>query len=168
MMLLALVLVLEQSSVVIQLVLRRMMKVHWMLSVERSLELGRRTSAAMVRLLLVEHWPVSGHEPLVVLAQFRFALTGSRLMMDHEPLVVVVQFRFAHDVHHFLRRLPGLHLLDLLVHLECHRYCPRLVAVQIVTCLVQDFEFFERLLFLPRPQHWSEYSQPCWLRLEEE
>ena len=131
-MLLVLVLAWEQSSVVIQLALMRMMKVHWMPSEERLLELGHRISAAVVQVLLIESW----------------------LTLDHEPLVVVVQFRFAHDVHHFLRHLPELHLLGLHVHLECHRCCPGLVAVQFVTCLAQDFEAFGKLLFLPQPQHW--------------
>ena len=136
-MLLALVLALEQSSVVIQLVLRRMMKVHWMMLEERS--------SAMVRLSLKERW----------------------LVLDPEPLVVVVQFQFAHDMLRSLKRLPELHPLGLLVHLVCHRYCPRRAVVQIVTCLVPSFESYGGLPFLPRRQHWSEYSQLCWLRLEE-
>ena len=144
-MLLALVLALEQSSVVIQLALKRMMMVRWMMSEGRLMELGHRILAVVVRLPLTEHW----------------------LVLDHEPLVAVAQFLFARDVHRSLRHLPELHLLDLLVHLVCHQYCPRLVAVQIVTCLVQGFGSFGKLLFLPLRQRWSEYSQPCWLRLEE-
>ena len=131
-MLLVLVLAWEQSSVVIQLALMRMMKVRWMLSEERLLELGHRISAAVVQALLIENW----------------------LTLDHEPLVVIAQFQFAHDVHHFLIHLLELRLHALLVHLEYHQYCPRLVAVQFVTCLAQDFEAFGKLLFLPQPQHW--------------
>ena len=143
-MLLALVLALEQSSVVIQLVLRMMTKVHLMMWEERSMELDHKISAATVRLSLQECWPV----------------------LDPEPLVVVVQFQFVHDVLHSLMRLLELHPLGLLVHLVCHRYCPRLAAVQFATCLALNFEAFETLLFLPRRQRWSECSQPCWLRLE--
>ena len=93
-MLLVLVLVLEQSSSVIRLARMRMMKVRWMLSEERLMELGHRISAAMVRFSWVENL----------------------LMSDHELLAVIALLQFAHDVHHFLRHLPELHLLGLPVH----------------------------------------------------
>ena len=152
-MLLALVLVWERSFVVIQLVLRMMMKVHWMLLEVRSMELDHMILAAMfqllvvmVQLLLKEHW----------------------LVLDPEPLpVVVVQFQFVHVVSRSLKHSPELRPLDLLVRLVYHRYCPKHVADQSVTCLEPDFEFFERLLDLLRQQRWSECNQPCWPRSEE-
>ena len=152
-MLLALVLVSERSSVVIQLVLRMMMKVHWMLLEVRSMELDHmisvvmvQLSVVMVQLLLKEHW----------------------LVLDPEPLlVVVVQSQFVHVVPRSLKHSPELRPLDLLVRLVYHRYCPRHVADQSVTCLEPDFEFFERLLDPPRQQRWSECNQPCWPRSEE-
>ena len=152
-MLLALVLVWEQSFVVIQLVLRMMMKVHWMLLEVRSMELDHRISvvmvqhlAEMVRLLLKGHW----------------------LELDPEPLLVVVaQSQFVHVVPRSSKHSLELRPLDLLVRLVCHRCCPKHVVDQSVTCLEPDFEFFERLLDPPRQQRWSECNQPCWPRSEE-
>ena len=152
-MLLALVLVWERSFVVIQLVLRMMMKVHWMLLEVRSMELDHRISggmvqhsAAMVRLLLKEHWRVLDPEPL---------------------LVVVVQFQFVHVVFRSLKHSLELRPLDLLVRLVYHRYCPKHAVDRSVTCSEPDVEFFERLLDLLRQQRWSECNQPYWLRSEE-
>ena len=125
-MLLVLVLVSEQSSVVTQLALMRMMMVHWMPSVERLLELGHRISAEMVQILLMVYlW-----------------------MLDQEPSVEIAQFLFVRDVYHFLRHLPELHLLGLHVHLECRQCCQGLVAVRFVSCLAQGYEAFGTLLSL--------------------
>ena len=102
--------------------------------------------AAMVRLLLKEHW----------------------LVLDPEPLlVVVVQFQFVHVVSRSLKHSPELRPLDLLVRLVYHRYCPKHAVDRTVTCLEPDFEVFEKLLDLLRQQRWSECNQPYWPRSEE-
>ena len=102
--------------------------------------------AAMVRLLLKEHW----------------------LVLDPEPLlVVVVQFQFVHVVLRSLKHSPELRPLDLLVRLVYHRCCPKHVADLSVTCLEPDFESFERLLDLLRQRRLSECNQPCLPRSEE-
>ena len=106
--------------------------VRWMPSVERLLELGRRILAVMVQTLLMVYLQ----------------------MLDQEPLVELAQFLLLRDVHHSLRHLPELHLLDLHVHLEYRQCCQGLVAVRFGSCLAQGYESFGTLLFLLQPQHW--------------